>query len=479
MHLLKTIYWYDYETSGIDAARDRPMQFGGLRTTQDLEVVGDPLLLYCKPADDVLPNPDACLLTGITPQLAAEKGIPEADFMSRIHAEFMQPHTCTAGYNSIRFDDEFTRYGLYRNFFDPYAREWQGGNSRWDLIDLVRTARLLRPEGLEWPDDERGAPSFKLERLTAANGIEHSGAHDAVADVRATIELACKVRDAQPKLFDYLFEQRGKQACSRQIDIQSGKPLLHVSRMFPAAQGCASLVMPLAWHPTNKSAVIVYDLRVDPTAMLALQPEELAQRVFTRQADLPDGVERIPLKEVRLNACPVLISASAVDTEVAARMQIDMAACRRHWKQIHAAGNLSNRIQPVFQRTFPARTDPDLMLYDGFLPDPDRDLLAEVRQSAPESLNAEHFPFRDARLQELLPRYKARNFPESLSATERSDWDAFRRDRLTNPDSEAAMTLKRYLARIEELAGLHRDANSQALFAALRDYADQLLAPAV
>ena len=171
---MTSFYWHDYETFGADPAWDRPVQFAGLRTDADLNVIGDPLVLYARPADDFLPHPMACLITGITPQLALEKGVAECEFIARIHAELAQPGTCAVGYNSLRFDDEITRHTLYRNFFDPYAREWQNGNSRWDIIDLLRTAWALRPEGIEWPRREDGHVSFKLEQLTAANGIAHS-----------------------------------------------------------------------------------------------------------------------------------------------------------------------------------------------------------------------------------------------------------------------------------------------------------------
>ncbi|MHA5570733.1 exodeoxyribonuclease I, partial [Pseudomonas aeruginosa] len=198
-----SIFWYDYETTGIDPRRDRPLQIAGIRTDEALNEIGEPMNLYCRPSDDILPHPMACLITGITPQRLAERGLSEADFMTRVHAQLAQPATCVAGYNSLRFDDEVTRYSLYRNFFDPYAREWQGGNSRWDLIDMVRTAYALRPEGIQWPQLD-GRLSLKLEMLTAANGLEHGQAHDALSDVRATIALARLIRQRQPRLYDYL-----------------------------------------------------------------------------------------------------------------------------------------------------------------------------------------------------------------------------------------------------------------------------------
>ena len=237
--------WHDYETFGADPRRDRPAQFAALRTDADLNEIGDPIELYCKPADDYLPHPAACLITGITPQKAQRRGLPEAEFARQVQSAMSEPGTCVAGYNSLRFDDEVSRHLFYRNLLDPYAREWQNGNSRWDLIDVVRAFYALRPEGIEWPLREDGAPSFKLEHLTAANGIAHEGAHDAVADVRATIALARLLKARNPKLFDYLLGLRGKRAVAKQLDLPSAKPLLHISRRYPASRGCSALVMPL------------------------------------------------------------------------------------------------------------------------------------------------------------------------------------------------------------------------------------------
>jgi exodeoxyribonuclease-1 len=164
----QTFLWHDYETFGANPALDRPAQFAAIRTNAALEPVGEPLNWYCQPALDVFPHPIASLITGITPQDAQKKGLVEAEFADNIHAEMMEPGTCSAGYNSIHFDDEFSRNLFYRNFYDPYEREYKNNNTRWDLIDLARMCYALRPEGVEWPEHEPGKPSFKLEHLSAA-----------------------------------------------------------------------------------------------------------------------------------------------------------------------------------------------------------------------------------------------------------------------------------------------------------------------
>jgi len=270
----KTIYWYDFETFGINPRRDRAAQFAGIRTDEQLNIIGEPLRMYCKPADDFLPDPMACLITGITPQKALEDGVCEAEFIARIHQQFTIPGTCVAGYNSIRFDDELTRQLLYRNFYDPYEREWKNGNSRWDIIDMLRLCAATRPEGINWPTKEDGSNSFRLDQLSVANGIEHADAHDALADVIATIEIAKLIKTKQPKLFEYVYKLRNKRAVLSEIDMITRKPLLHVSMMYPAKRGCLALVMPICEHPTNKNGIIVYDLREDPDSWKELTVEK-------------------------------------------------------------------------------------------------------------------------------------------------------------------------------------------------------------
>ena len=129
-----TFLWHDYETFGAVPRRDRPAQFAAIRTDADLNEIGEPMMLYCQPALDVLPEPESCLITGITPQECLAKGVPEHEFARRINDALAEPGTIGVGYNSIRFDDEVTRHLLWRNLRDPYAREWQNGCGRWDLL---------------------------------------------------------------------------------------------------------------------------------------------------------------------------------------------------------------------------------------------------------------------------------------------------------------------------------------------------------
>lgn len=449
----RSFYWHDYETWGAQPAFDRPAQFAGLRTDADFNPIGEPLVIYARPADDFLPQPEACLITGITPQLAREKGALEADFFRFIHDELARPGTCALGYNSLRFDDEVTRYGLYRNFFDPYAREWQNGNSRWDMIDVVRLTRALRPEGIVWPEKEPGVTSFRLEDLTAANAIEHSGAHDALADVRATIAIARLIRERQPKLFDFVLHNRDKQRLAAQLNVRGSGPLLHVSARYPARLGCIAAVLPLAMHPTNRNGVIVYDLRTDPTPLLQLSADEIRARLYTATADLPQGVERIPLKLVHINRAPVIVPMGTLTDAAREQWQMDAAAEQRHLRALRAAPGLAAKLAEVFGagESFPPHSDPDRDLYGGFLSDADRRRCEQVRHARPEELGALHLGFDAPKLEELLFRYRARNWPETLSRAERLRWEEFRRERLTQPGAGGSIVLDDYRRQLSRL----------------------------
>ena len=470
--MTSSLFWYDYETTGIDPRRDRPLQVAGIRTDEDLNEIAEPLNIYCQPSDDILPHPAACLVTGITPSTLAQHGLDEAEFMSRVHAELSQPGTCGVGYNSLRFDDEVTRYSLYRNFFDPYAREWQSGNSRWDLIDLVRTAYALRPEGIVWPEEE-GRVTLKLERLTAANGIEHGQAHDALSDVRATIALARLLRSKQRKLYDYLYQLRSKQRVQDQIRLL--QPLVHISGRYAGARHYLAVVLPLAWHPRNRNALIVCDLQADISPLLNESAETLRTRLYTRRDQLAEGELPVPLKLLHINRCPVVAPMNVLRAEDIQRLQLDVPAYQAQAEQLRGSPGLwQDKLAQVYaEEPFAANQDPEQQLYDGFMGDRDRRLCEQVRRAEPQRLAEAAWPFDDGRLPELLFRYRARNFAATLSAEEQQRWWAFCQQRLSKPEYGAPNTLEQFS---QALAAVLPDisAEQQAILLEWRDYSEQL-----
>ncbi len=478
-----SFFWYDLETFGADWRRSRIAQFAGLRTDEDLNPVGEPVMLFCQPADDLLPSPEATLVTGITPQQALRAGLREAEFVGRMMDELALPQTCAVGYNSLRFDDEFVRFGAWRNFHDPYEREWKHGNSRWDLLDVMRLAQALRPEGLQWPlrtetarqpAVDAGAttarvPSFKLTDLTAANGIAHEGAHDALADVRALVALARRLKQAQPRLFDYALKLRDKRFTTGLIDVATMQPLLHISGRYPAARHNAALVAPICQHPTIGNRVIAFDLDADPQALLDLNPDAIADRLYTPAADLPEGEARIPLKEIHLNRCPMLVALVGLRAPDFERLRLDPPLAQRRAEALRNAPELASKLRQVFARSrnFGA-VDADAALYDGFVPDSDKRLFPQIRAAAPEALPAFAARLQDPRLADVLFRYQARNWPDSLTADQRERWDGYRHARLDADAGLSEDSFASHAAKITALRARHAgDGRVQVLLDAL------------
>lgn len=442
--MAKNFYWYDLETSGTDPRWDRIVQFAGLRTDPDLNEIGDAVCTYVTLPDDVLPNPDSTRVTGITPARTRRDGISEWQAMCRLLELFSAEGTCVVGYNSLRFDDEFVRHALYRTLMDPYAREWQNGNSRWDLIDLVRAAGALRRDGIEWPRDEEGLPVYRLEALTAANGIEHGQAHDALSDVRATVALARLIRERQPKLFEYYLGCRDKRRLRALLEPFGARLCVHVSAMYPRARYGVAPVVSVCRHPTNNNAIVVADLTCDIEPLLEWSEEQIRTALYQ-----PNNDQRPPLKQVRLNRCPFVAGIEVLDEENWARLGFDRRLIRERQRRLNRPG-LAQKLMRVF--TPPKReapSDVEAALYDGFLADPDRSRCQTLQQVLREG-RWQDLDYTDKRLATLAARLKARCFPELLTEVERDEWRSFVREKLSATEAPW-LSLARYRQRIAEL----------------------------
>ncbi|MDA8520617.1 exodeoxyribonuclease I [Acidovorax sp. NCPPB 4044] len=477
---MHTFFWHDYETFGADTRRDRPAQFAGIRTDADLNEIGDPVMIYCRPMPDYLPDPESCLLTGITPQICLEQGLPEHEFAARIEAELARPGTIGVGYNTIRFDDEITRFMFWRNLIDPYAREWQNDCGRWDLLDVVRLTYALRPEGIEWPRKDDGSPSLKLEHMSRANGLAHETAHDALSDVRATIALARLIREKQPRLFDFALGLRKKDRVAAELRLpatpDTARPFLHVSGMFSAERGCLGILWPLASHPTNKNELIAWDLAYDPAELARMNAGEIRQRLFTRTADLPEGVARLPIKNVHLNKSPMVVgNVNTLTPAVAQRWGIDVERAAVHAEAARSLPDMSAIWAEVFARAKQESVDVDQDLYGAFVGNEDRRRLQRLRAMSPQELALARPGFDDERLEELVWRYRARSFPETMTEADQERWEMLRVQRLVEGEG-GGLTFDSLFARLDQL-GATADERGEAILGALYDYAESI-APA-
>ncbi len=468
-----TFLWHDYETFGANVRRDRPAQFAAIRTDADLNIISTPLEWYCQPAPDFLPEPQACLITGITPQHCLQRGIPEYQFAQQINQELSQPNTIGVGYNSIRFDDEITRFMLWRNLLDPYAREWQNQCGRWDILDMLRTMYALRPEGMVWPKNDENKASFRLEHLCAANGIEHASAHDALSDVRATIALARLVQQKQPKLFDFCFSMHKKEQVIAEMGLPKPRPFLHISGMLPAENGCMCIAWPLAQHPSNKNEIIIWDLKYDPRELLAIDAATIRLRLFSKTTDLPDNINRLPIKTLHINKSPIVIrNLNTLSPTLADQWNISIATALQHAEYALTLPDMTSIWQQAYLRDRDASEDIEQDLYNGFIDNGDRRLLQRLASYSGEKLATTNLQFQDSRLEELAFRYRARNFPITLTDSDRARWEALRAERFSNGKANA-ITVDRYFSEIDLLYE-NASERDQEILDALHEYGMQI-----
>lgn len=423
--------FYDLETSGVNPREARIMQFAGQRTTLDLEPIGESHNYLIRLTADILPDPEAILVTGITPQQTIESGYSEVEFLKIFHNEIALPGTIFTGFNSVRFDDEFLRFLHYRNFYDPYEWSWQDGRSRWDMLDVVRMTRALRPDGIQWPFASDGAPTNRLELLAALNQLTHEKAHDALSDVEATIGLARLIRKKQPKLFDFLLSMRDKRAVAKIVS--SNQPFVYTSGRYDSDFEKTTVAVHLADIPDQPGAALVYDLRHNPKEYTKKSEDELINAWQTRRSDREFP---LPVKIIRYNRCPAVAPLGVLDEASQGRLCLDTAKINKHHKDlqenrkalVQTFQNVALAVRPTEQeKLFELEdVDVDTRLYDGFFSKEDSQMLERVRAAHPNELTVANFPFKDDRLKQLLPLYKARNYPESLTSDEQTAWEGYR-----------------------------------------------------
>lgn len=472
----QTFYFYDLETSGFNPKEARIMQFAGQRTDMDLNPLGKPHNLFIKFPQDSLPDPGAVLVTGITPQQTIAEGKSEAEFLRIFTEEIATPHTIMVGFNTVRFDDEFIRYLRYRNFYDPYDWQWRDGRSKWDLLDVVRMTRALRPEGINWPFDANGKPTNRLELLTALNGLDHQKAHDAADDVQAAIAVARLIKEKQPKLFGFLLEMRDKQKVAKLV--YGGEPFVYTSGRFASEFEKTTVVALLAEHP-KKQAALVFDLRYDPKPFAKLKPAALAE-AWRKRFDSPGP--RLPVKTLIFNRCPAIAPLKVLDEASLKRLKLNLKTINRNHQRLLALPELKAGVLEALNlldkqrqtRLMQDQQEVDNLLYDGFFEDADQRRMHQVREAVPDQLARLDIDFDDSRLQALLPLYKARNFPETLKDEEWEIWESYRLQKLTaGKDRSRLAKYFRQLDSIEKQDNLTD--HQQYLLTELRRYGENLV----
>ncbi len=462
----QTFFFYDLETSGLSSRYQRIMQFAGQRTDMDLNPIGEPVDILVRVSEDILPEPQAVLITGTTPQKTIEEGISEPEFCNMLVTEIFTPGTIAVGFNSVRFDDEFVRHTLWRNFHDPYQWAWADQRSRWDILDLVRMTRALRPDGIEWPVDDDGAPTNRLELLSKVNNLTHLHAHDALSDVEATIGVAKLIKQKQPKLFDFLLKLRDKKQVAKLVNLDEPVPFVYSSGRFGKAVDFTSIAFPIAPGSTP-GTMLVYDLRHDPNQFSKLTKAEIKSRLFVSWDERKkEGFQAIPVKELAYNKCPAVAPITVVDDAAWQRLNLTKETIDTNFKKL--SSDFTDKVAAAFaeREAYPKSSDVEGQLYDGFINDRDKIRVEAVRNASEKDLVDFHPDFADDRLNDLLLRYKARNFPKTLSSDEQTIWHEYRQKKF-------AAQAPKYLESLSELvAKYHTDDEKSFLLQELQLWAE-------
>ena len=416
------------------------MQFAGIRTDMNLKQIGDPINVLVKLSEDTLPSPYAIMVTKITPQSTLMDGFAEAEFCKFVMDEIFTPGTIAMGYNSARFDDEFMRHTFWRNFYDPYEWQWKDGRSKWDLLDVVRMTRALRPEGIEWPVTNEGKATNRLELITKCNNISHEHAHDALSDVEALISVSRLIKEKQPQLYNWLFKIRDKKAIQKLINLEKPVPFVYSSGRYSSEFEKTTVAYPIA--PAKNGNVLVFDLRYNLDELLTQEESKFFPIV----------------KELKYNHCPAVAPLGVLEQGGGwGKIRLTKEQVETNLRALLAHSEFIERMRTENEEReeFPPAIDPESALYDGFLDNSDKIRCDAVRRATMNELADFHPDFHDPRLPDLLLHYKARNFARTLSESEHKKWEEYRMQRIKSHQNA-------YVKAIQEIA-TQPDADSYIL----------------
>jgi exodeoxyribonuclease-1 len=474
-----SLLWYDFETYGAGVSTARPVQVGFLRTDLDLEPIDDGFSYHCRPSGDFLPSPLSTAIHGITPQEALREGEIEAEFAAMVFEDMAEPGSCCVGYNSEKFDSKLARFLFWRNYLPPYQAEHENGNSKWDLRTVVLAAFSLRPDGIVWPRNPDGTFSLRLEDLARENGLDHGLAHDALSDVEATVALARLVRSAQPQLYDYSFNLRTTNATEDFVQANMGSMVAHVSPFYGYDRRSLAPVLLVARsrHAEQKREVFGIDLGRDPDVLFRSTADELRSLFYAKAEDLEGPASRPPMVRLRTNECPFVAPIKTIHGDPASRAGIDLDLCAQRAERLRAFTELPDLLREVFGPTSHETLDVDEGLYGTFIPRKDEARLFEVRNADPDDLRSFRGRFADPRLNELLARYRGRNYPETLDPGETAAWRTFCRDRLVSATADGRSRYEAFRVELAETRATYAaDPDRLAKLDDLESYCESLVA---
>lgn len=459
--------FYDTETTGTQTAFDQILQFAAIKTDQEFNEL-ERFDIRCQLLPYIVPAPGALRVTGVTPAMLTDPTLPSHyQAMLEIRAQLLAWSPATfIGFNSLDFDEILLRQALFQTLHPAYLTNTEG-NRRSDAMRVAHAASIFAPESIDVPTDHRGRETFRLDRLAPANGFNHDGAHEAMADVEATIHMARLIRQRDPAIWDALDRATTKNAARDLINAESMFVL--TERYF--SRTYSWLVTPCGQNPEYDAQQAVFDLYYDPDDYRQLSTEDLVG-VLSASPKV--------IRSLRTNAQPIIMPAEAAPPSVKA-LAIPPAELARRVAVIQADNDFRDRVGHAQALRFADQTPSpyaEARIYDGFPSNADQALMAQFHEEGWPDRVALADRIEDDRVQEFARRLIYFERPGLLSPQNRAELDAWRTSRLLADDEDVPwMTVQKALRETDDLL---QDAvgGDAALLVDLKDFLHMLAADA-
>jgi len=276
---------------------------------------------------------------------------------------------------------------------------------------------------LTFPENDKGKPSFKLDQLAPANGFAHENAHDALADVEATLFILNKIKSADPDFFDDLVRTQDKEFVGSLL--RSFEPV-QVTLRFGGALPKTYCGCYCGTNIQNKNEVAFADFdAIDAEALIGLN-----------DPDILEAITQSPktIRPLRLN-----------NAETIMRLDSPTVEQRSFCEKISRSVYFVSRVSAILPQRFEAvEEDGDVpveeKIHGGFYSHYDQDVLAEFQSANWQRRQELVEQFEDKRLIQLGRRLIVFYAPHLLSEEQESAFKSFVKAKWECTDPDAGWT---------------------------------------
>jgi exodeoxyribonuclease-1 len=398
-----TFVFYDTETTGTDTAFDQILQFGAIRTDDDLNET-DRFEIRCRLLPHVVPAPMALKVTGIDLKVLMDPALPSHyEAIRQVYAKLSDwSPSVFVGFNSISFDENLLRQAFYQTLQPIYLTN-TSGNTRADMLRIAHAVAAYAPNAIAIPLEDSGKQVFKLDQLSPANGFDHENAHDAMGDVEATIHLAKLIRDRAPEVWGRMMQLSRKQDTA---NILKEEEILCLTQYF-GGRAHNRYVTQCGADPTYDASRAVFDLNQDPEPYLDMTIEELVHEMNKSPA---------VIRAVRTNAQPILMPYTEAPGALR-EVSLPIEGLGERARMIATNADFRRRVGEALANRYPEK-DPsphvEQQIYDGFASSGDQVLMHRFHDVPWEDRLGVAMEMADLRMRRIAQRLIYFERPEVL-----------------------------------------------------------------